>query len=146
MENITFNVEFIAHGFVPGKDISEEDWNKAISEYATMYEQYAKATNDMMDRLNETWNKYEILQKVYGDDYLYTKMMRNTMEISNETTYTDWLERWFGEVVRVVDMMAAISGFRMRGYLFRDGDVPVYGVKFKDKPEWTIDFVLKPVE
>lgn len=146
MEDMTFVTEFIAHGFVPGKDISKEDWNAAIGEYVSMYDQYANATNGMIDRLNDTWNKYESIKVSDGDNGLFTKMMQTTMDISNETTYVDWIEKWFKDVVQVVDTMAAMSGFRMRGNLFRDGDVPVYGVKFKDKPEWTIDFVLRPAE
>lgn len=146
MEDMTFVTEFIAHGFVPGKDISQEDWNAAIGEYVSMYEQYANATNGMIDRLNDIWNKYESMKNTYGGSSLGVSMMQMTMDISNETTYVDWIERWFKQTVHAVDAMAAMSGFRMRGNLFRDGDVPVYGVKFKDKPEWTIDFVLRPAE
>ena len=146
MENMEFVTEFIAHGFVPGKDISQEDWNAAICEYMAMYEQYANATNGMIDRLNDTWNKYESIKKTDGNFGFWTGLMQTTMDISNETTYVEWLEKWFKEASDAVDTMAAMSGFKLRGNIFRDGDLPVYGVKFKDKPEWTIDFVLRPVE
>jgi hypothetical protein len=39
-----------------------------------------------------------------------------------------------------------LSGFSIRSHLFRDGDLPVFGVEFKTKPEWWIDFVLVPEE
>ena len=140
-------VDFHAHGFDPEKDISEEEWELLKAELVTMNNLFANGINLLMDRINDTWERYEsikVTDRIIGSD-IHTVMAQLSMGISENDTYWDWLEKWMKDVAKVIDEQAGISGLHIRSNIFRDGDEPMYGVKVKDKPEWTIDFTLKPV-
>lgn len=68
--------------------------------------------------------------------------MELTTGIRKGTTYNDWIEKWYRDLADAVDLSFQWS--RLQSYIFRDGDLPVYGVKFKDHPDWKMDFTLVP--
>jgi len=145
---MNFKAKFNAHGFVPGVDISQRDWQNVICEFTAMYDQFANMSNQVIDRLNETWEKYESIKRMdnlMGGE-MATFMTQKTMGIDEKTTYEDWMEKWYKDICEAVDACAIMAGFKLRSNLFRDDNVPLFGAKFKDRPEWTIDMSLEPVE
>ena len=142
-----FRIKFNTHGFEIGKDISNEDWNMAQAEFMAMYDSFANQANKVMDKINDIWDKYEEIKKMadsIGVPELVTAMARS-MEIPETYDYNDWVEKWYKQIIVGIDFVAAMSQFKVRSNIFRDGDVPIFGGKFKDKPEWTFDFELEPV-
>ena len=144
MEEMVFNCKFNARGFTPGVDITNEKWQEAVQEFAAMYDLYAKSCNEITDRLNETWEKYEDIMK--NDRILGTnlaELTRSVMGISENTTYCDYMEIWFKQICDMVDDCAKTAGFYIRSNLFRENDCPIFGGKFLDHPDWTIDMSLE---
>ena len=142
-----FRIKFNTHGFEIGKDISNEDWNMVQAEFMAMYDSFADQANKVMDKINDVWDKYEETKKMadsIGVPELVTAMARS-MEIPETYDYNDWVEKWYKQIIVGIDFAATISHFKIRSNIFRDGDVPIFGGKFKDKPEWTFDFELEPV-
>lgn len=142
-----FRIKFNTHGFEIGKDISNEDWNMVQAEFMAMYDSFADQANKIMDKINDVWDKYEETKKMadsIGVPELVTAMARS-MEIPETYDYNDWVEKWYKQIIVGIDFAATISHFKIRSNIFRDGDVPIFGGKFKDKPEWTFDFELEPV-
>ena len=142
-------VKFVTNGFTPGKDISQEEYENVISEYISMYDVFSNYTNQILDKINTTWEKYQEVKKKEEEllpDYPWaryaTRLLQAEMEITDKTTYSDWVEKWYKNIVEVIDIMAMTSRFKLMGNLHRDGELPVYGACFRDKKEWTIDFVL----
>ena len=76
----------------------------------------------------------------------FTQQCQEAMEIDDSTTYVDWTERYFKDICETVDEIAAMSNYVVRSNLFRDGDLLVFGTKFRNKPEWKIDLRLRQVE
>ena len=138
-----YKVRFNAEGFLPGKDITEEEWSEICDQFAAMNNYYANGFNSIIDRLNETWNTYEMNRK---NDAIAEAMMQISMGITDETAYWDWVEMWMQKVSQAVDLTAEMAGFRLRSNIIRDGEFPVYGAKFTDHPDWTIDMTLYPAE
>lgn len=142
-----FRIKFNTHGFEIGKDISNEDWNMVQAEFMAMYDSFADQANKVMDKINDVWDKYEEIKKMadsIGVPELVTAMARS-MEIPETYDYNDWVEKWYKQIIVGIDFAATISHFKIRSNIIRDGDVPIFGGKFKDKPEWTFDFELEPV-
>ena len=142
-----FRIKFNTHGFEIGKDISNEDWTVIQAEFMAMYDSFANQANKVMDKINDVWDKYEEIKKMadsIGVPELVTAMARS-MEIPETYDYNDWVEKWYKQIIVGIDFAATISQFKVRSNIFRDGDVPIFGGKFKDKPEWTFDFELEPV-
>ena len=142
-----FRIKFNTHGFEIGKDISNEDWNMVQAEFMAMYDSFVDQANKVMDKINDVWDKYEEIKKMadsIGVPELVTAMARS-MEIPETYDYNDWVEKWYKQIIVGIDFAATMSQFRIRSNIFRDGDVPIFGGKFKDKPEWTFDFELEPV-
>jgi hypothetical protein len=149
MATVEFKAKFNAKGFVPGIDISEEEWELAISEFLAMQNQFAQNCNKIQDKLNENWEKYETIKRkdeLLGCSGIYTRMTQQAMGISDKTTYGDWLERWYKEVCDVIDECAEFAGFHLRSNLHREEDLPMFGAKFKDRPDWKIELTLEQVE
>lgn len=142
-----FRIKFNTHGFEIGKDISNEDWNMVQAEFMAMYNIFANMANQVLDKINETWESYEYT-KLFAErmgNYNSVKDMVESMGINENYDYNDWAEKWYKQIIIGVDAAAAMSQFKVRSNIFRDGDVPIFGGKFKDKPEWTFDFELEPV-
>lgn len=144
----TYKVEFNVRGFTPGQDISEKEFQEAVSEFISMQNKFAESTNQILDKANDLWLRYENIQKMdnMGGQCMSTFMARIEMGIDETTTYYDWLERWYNAVLEVVNHMGQLAGFKTEGYIFRDGELPVFGSRFRKKPEWKIDLLLKPAE
>ena len=148
MAGMEFKAKFNAHGFVPGVDISNENWQMLISEFMAMQNQFAYMCNQIQEKINDLWSKYETIKKFdeIGGNCMTTYLTQKTMGIDEKTTYNDWVEMWYKDICEAVDSCAAFAGFHLRSNLFRDGDLPVFGAKVKNRPEWTIDLLLEPVE
>ena len=139
MENITYKAIFHEHGFEAGKDVSEAELMRLRELFMAMYELFTTGVNSVMEKVNETWEKYEYI-KENGDIFSIIALQR-VMGITSETQYNDWLEKWYKELANSVDM-----GFKwapLKSRIFRDGELPVYGVAFKEHPEWTMDFTIE---
>lgn len=148
MAGMEFKAKFNAHGFVPGVDISYENWQTAISEFIIMQDQFVYMSNQILEKVNGLWEKYEHIKKLdeITGSCMATFQTQKSMGIDEKTTYNDWIEMWYKDVCEAVDSCAELSGFHLKSNLFRDGDMPVFGAKFKDRPEWTVDLSLEPVE
>lgn len=143
-----YKVEFAANGFVPGVDISDAYWTKAVSETVLLQDIFSSMCNKVIDKINETWHKYESIRekdRIMGLRF-FTQQCQEAMEIDDSTTYVDWTERYFKDICETVDEIAAMSNYIVRSNLFRDGDLLVFGTKFRNKPEWKIDLRLRQVE
>lgn len=136
-------------GFVPGKDISETYWNRAIDEFALMYNQFAQMSNQVLDKINDTWERYESIKRLdtITGSSMATYLTQQAMGIEEQATYGDWLAKWYTEICEAIDQIALISGFIMRSDIWRDEDGnPHFGVKFGQKPEWKIYMTVEQAE
>lgn len=142
-----FRIKFNTHGFEIGKDISNEDWNMVQAEFMAMYDSFADQANKVIDKINETWESYESTKRLADSmgQHSLVEFMASSMGINENYDYNDWIEKWYKQISIGIDFVAAMSQFKVRSNIFRDGDVPIFGGKFKDKPEWTFDFELEPV-
>ena len=136
---VTARVEFHEKGFTPGKDVSELEMEKLRDQFMQMYNFWATNTNTIQDKINDLWEKYERILKSGDDIAIY--LCEKTMDIKKGMDYYDWCEKWYKEVAQGVDLV--FIGSRLKSRIFRDGELPIYGVEFKDHPDWTIDFTLK---
>ena len=143
-----FRIKFNTHGFEIGKDISNEDWNMVQAEFMAMYDSFADQANKVIDKINETWESYESTKRLADSmgQHSLVEFMASSMGINETYDYNDWIEKWYKQIGIGIDFAAAMSQFKVRSNIFRDGDVPIFGGKFKDKPEWTFDFELEPVD
>lgn len=143
-----YKAEFVANSFVPGVDISDAYWAKAVSEAVLMQNLFSEMSNQVIGKLNDNWHKYEgikAMDQMMGSQ-VFTEMCWKAMDIDANTTYIDWIEKYFKEICNAVDTTAAMNQYMVRSNLFRDGDLLVFGVKFVNKPEWTIDLRLRQVD
>ena len=147
MELTNYKPEFAANGFVPGVDISDAYWARAISETILLQDIFSYMCNNVIDKINENWNKYETIKmkdRILGTT-IFTRECQEVMEIDDNTTYVDWTERFFKDICETVDEVAEMNHYVVRSHLFRDGDLLVFGTRFVNKPEWTIDLRLRRV-
>lgn len=146
----TYKVNIHGHGFEIGKDISENELETLQAEYMAMYQAFADMSNSVLEQINATWKKYEeaveLSNLVGGEDRkVIADELRTVMGIKEADDYNDWVEKWYMQIAEAIDINAEMAKFRMRSNIFRDGDIPIYGAKFVDHPEWTMDFTLEPV-
>ena len=148
MATMNYNAKFNAKGFIPGVDISETEWSLAISEFMLMQDQFVQNCSLIQEKLDTSWEKYENIKKrdqIMGSK-MFTRMCQHEMGISDDTTYGDWLEKWYKEECKILDECAEMAGFRIRSNLHRIEDLPMFGAKFKDRPDWKIELTLELVE
>ena len=136
-----FKAIFRNHGFDVPKDVSQSVYNSIRNVYVEMYNKFTDEFNEYIDGINDIWDSYEMLI-VSGDEDAMSAA-REAMDIAEGATYNDWIEKWMKIVADNVDKSYGVN--LLEGNIFRDGDTPVYGVRFKDHPNWTIDFVLEKV-
>lgn len=134
-------LNFHEHGFTPGKDVSEKELEGLRTQFLQMYNLWATGVNQMQDQINDIWHKYEVIKA--GNNSLATFMCQMTMGITEQMDYFDWCERWYKEAAESVDL--SFLDTRLRGIIFRDGENPLYGVAFRDHPDWTMDFTMELV-
>lgn len=138
-----FKVIFHSKGF-DLDSLNEKLRDAVCAEFMSMYDMFAKMANEIQDKINDSWQQYEEV-KLYGNE-IATKQVLNLMGLTEEQDYNDWCEKWYLEICKAIDFTAKISRFHLISDIFRDGSVPVYGAKFKDKPEWKLYFTLEPVD
>lgn len=141
MENVTYKAVFHEHGFEVGKDVSEAELEQLRSMYMIMYDLFTTFVNQGIEMINDAWEKY-IYIKERGDAFA-THTLQCEMKINSDTTYADWVEKWYKEYAHVVDSVFMQAPLKSR--IFRDGENVVYGVAFKEHPEWTMDFTIEQV-
>lgn len=139
---IIVNVEFHEHGFIPGKDVSNEELEVLRSQMLAMHNIWADGVNRIQDNINATWEQYEEIKRL--NDGITTTMCKLAMDIDENSTYYDWCERWYKEAAKCVDL--GFMDTRLRSRIFRDGEYPIYGVMFADHPDWTMNFTIKEVK
>lgn len=146
MASVNFNVIFHGHGFDLERDISEEMQNRVQGEFMEMYNMYANMANEVQDKINVLWDKLERIKafdKVFGETEA-TSMALKEMGLTEDNDYYDWCEKWYKDIAEGVDMAALLSGYMLRCNIFRLEDgCPIFGVKFKDRPDWTMDFTVE---
>lgn len=133
-------VDYHYHGFVPGIDISEEELEALQNQFMDMYNLWAGYVNKIQDKINATWEEYENMQTSGMD----VSVVREFMDISEKTNYYSWCEKWYKNVAEAVDL--GYLDTRLKGNIFYDGEYPLYGVAFRDHPDWTMDFTMNIVD
>ena len=143
-----FRAKFHAKGFEVGKDVSWGEWQAAIAEFVGMQNAYAEISNQYLDQLNQTWSQYESIKATDAmmGWSVSTYMAQLQMGVDEDVTYGDWMEKWAKQFGEIIDSIVTTAGFRLRSDIFREDDIPIYGAKFKDQPEWRIQMTLEPVE
>jgi len=139
MKNKVFRVIFQHCGFMPGKDISEKELEKAHDQYVKMYNTFAKCSDQVLDKLNMAWMDYEF-QKGFGNEKLL-KAVQKVMGIDDSYTYTKWIAKYYEEIGAVVDR--ACSWYGLKSKIFVDGDAVHYGVVFKRNPNWSMYITIE---
>lgn len=140
--------KFRAEGFEVGKDVSSEEWTKLVDEFTVMYNDYATMSNQIIDRLNEIWEKYEYV-KLTDESMktsMATAMMRDTMGIKEGDTYGDWMKKWAEDICVAVDATAMLLGYKLRSDIFMEDDIPIFRAKFNDNPKWKIQMTLEAIK
>lgn len=128
-----FKAKFITKGFEVGKDVSSEEFNKLTNQLVMMHNLFTENFNTQIDTLNDIWHRYEFIR---DNCPISVELMRMVMEIDEKCTYKDWLKKWMLQDADAID-----KGFfwtRLKGYIKDDEDLPMYGVEFKDHPDWKI--------
>ena len=140
--------KFTAEGFEIGKDVSFEEWQSLIMEFRGMYDQYATMFNQVVGKINEIWSKYDDIKRMDASmgGSLATMMTRMTMEIEENASYGDWTEKWAKKICESIDIAAEFAGFKLRSDLFREDDIPMFGAKFTDNPNWKVRMTLVAIE
>ena len=135
----TFDVVFHTHGFEVGRDITDGEWEMYKGFFMAMYNAFVKGFNDNLPKINDTWRRFEQI-KALGDleSVLAAELF---MDVGFGSTYEDWVERWMKETASAVDSGFWFTG--LKGNIFRDGEMPMYGVKFEKHPGWTMDISIK---
>lgn len=139
-----FKATVNARGFIPGKDISDKEWTEIVSEFIAMQNQFATMSNEVIDKINDTWHRYEEIKKMdeTTGNCISTFLTQMTMGIDSKSTYEDWVEIWYKQICEAIDTCAAMAGFKIRSNIFRADGIPLFGAKFKEKPDWTMDITL----
>lgn len=138
MENL--KVVFKADGFTPGEDISWDEFFKMTEQFVQMYNIWTVGMNEALEKINDIWNRYEDMLNM--NSQMGVMLFESIMGIDHGADYNDWIEKWYKEIAEAVDL-----GFLeapLKGYIFRDGEMPVYGVQLKDKPDWKIHLNVVP--
>ena len=137
--DLQVKVNFHEVGFIPGKDISEKEMESLRTQFMEMYNLWAGYVNQVQEKINETWNRYEDIKN--HNDSIVTLMCQLTMEITEEMDYFDWCEKWYKDIAKCVDL--GFTHTRLRGSIFRDDNNPIYGVTFIDHPDWSMNFTIE---
>lgn len=136
---MTLKVVFHEHGFEVGKDISFEELEKLREQFVTMSNLFADGANAALEKLNKIWEQYEYILKI--GNVFDIRQTQEAMGIESDTDYNDWIAKWYQELANCVDL--SFTDTRLKSYIFRDDGVPIYGVQFKDHPDWTMDITLE---
>lgn len=142
-----FEVKFNPEGFIPGVDVTEEEWAQAVNETVALHNAFADIANRRLDQINDIWNHYEGIKEMesaLGGNF-WTCITQKNMDIDDNTSYNDWVARWYKEMAEVVNGAASLSKLNLEGYIFRDDDAPVFGTRFRRNKNWTINLTLKEV-
>lgn len=137
-----YKVVFKAEGFDPEKDISEMDYDAIKEIFVAMYNLFCSGFNSGIKQINEIWEKYEETKKI--DTFGIGTMLMDRiigLEIGKEHTYSEYITKMMKEYTDAVDMSFAWAP--IRSYIFKDEELPHYGVEFKDHPEWKLSIVLE---
>lgn len=134
-------VEFRYEGFVPGVDISERTLGELRELYILMHQAFSTMVNGMIEKINDSWAVFETGRSLGYEEF--TKTIQDVIDVPDNASYQDWIEAWYKRINNIVNK-AAPNPFLI-GDIFLDGDMPVYGVKFKENPNWRMDFVLTEV-
>lgn len=140
MSEIYVTVDYHYHGFVPGIDISEEELEALQKQFMEMYNLWANGANQIQDKINETWENYEHMQEIGMD----VTAIQKVMGIDDKTNYYNWCEKWYKDISDSIDR--SYSHTRLKGNIFYDGECPLYGVAFRDHPDWTMDFTMNVID
>lgn len=140
--------KFDAEGFEVGKDVSFEEWQMLIVEFGGMYDQYATMLNQVVGKIDEVWSKYEYIRSMDASmgGSISTMLTRAAMGIDENANYGDWMEKWAKEICEAIDRAATFAGYKLRSDLFREDDIPLFGAKFSDNPNWKIRMTLEAIE
>lgn len=141
MEDYTFKAVFHEIGFVAGVDISEDELEKLREEFVTMHNQFAYMSDGILSRVNETWENYEFA-KLYSKEL--SDQMAETMGISCNATYQDWLTKWYEQLCDAIDEAHPFG--KLKSCIFHDNGNPYYGVCFRKNPNWKMMFTIKEMD
>lgn len=139
MKDLTFKAEFRTHGFRVPENLNYAQFEQAKGEFVAMQNSFSEAFNQKIDQINDIWTMYEGI--VENGDSVTAERMRVAMDINEDTTYNDWIAGWMEQYANATNSGYGFSSVNL--YVFRDGDMPVIGAKFRKHPLWTMDIVLK---
>ena len=146
MDNVDFKVIFQAHGFIPGVDMTEEELKKVYPKFVEMYNTFCAISDLHLEQINRIWDKYEEVKAraelIGGVGVFALEEAREFMCITEDTTYADWVCKWYKEFNEEVDKIFPDYGLISTTYRYGE-DILNYGVRFKDNPKWGIDFSLE---
>ncbi len=140
MGNTMFKVVFNHHGFMPGKDISEEELASMHDCYFKMYNQFANGFIMLWDKISDSWRNYELAKFYANEDSI--KTMQKIMDIDETYDFNKWIMKWYKEIADAVDQTYFWSGLKSKIFQDEDG-TPHYSVVFKKNPNWSMFATIK---
>ena len=142
MDGMNFKTNFHWHGVNPNIEFSINEKNKILDEFVSNYNYYCEITNAINDKINHIWNGLESAKATNNEKFITE--IACAMGVGKDCTYCEWVKKVFTDITDQMNIHGI--GKKLESFIFMDGDIPVYGARFKEHPEWTIDFTLESVE
>jgi len=148
MKELLVRPIFKTHGFESGKEITEEEFENLKEEFISMHNCFARLTNPLMDKINESWANYEEIEEMSKIINVSSSLdqIRKAMEINDNTRYCDWVKKWYDEVCKEMERLPDIKKLNIRPYIFIEDENPILGARLKQNENWWFEMFLKMIE
>ena len=144
MEGTEMTYNIIPHGFEVGKDITFGEWMFYSGLFYQMYSGYIKCISDNLKAVDQVWKSFEDIKKS-GNMFAIT-MAASTMGVRSDTTHDDYRKSFMHRVADKVNKLydeKLKDLMKIEGYVNENGNEVMYCGRFKEHPEWTMEFALK---
>jgi len=137
MEKTNMKYSVISHGFIPGENISIDEFERVKDDFLNSYANYNAILCNNFESFKKTWNKFEELRKT--GDMLLTSMAARLIGLSKDSTFEDYLDRNRELIISQINKRIPMD---VEIYVFKKGNDTMYAGKFKDHPDWIIEPVV----
>lgn len=127
----------ISHGFIPGENISIDEFERVKDDFLNSYVNYNAILCKNFELFKETWDKFEELRKT--GDMLRISMAARLIGLSIDSTFEDYLDQHREFIVSQINKRIHMD---VEIYVFKNGNDTMYAGKFKDHPDWIIEPVV----
>ena len=136
------NVFYI--GFNTETDVSTEMALEYEREFVELQNMFADILNPLLDSINDTWDRYELIKTncKYMDEDEYAKIACAAMEVEENATYYDWIEKWVKINIQSVNEFAKARNYKIELSCTRPekDDFPIVFGKVRDHDGWYLAF------